>query len=260
MSSSGDQMVPPPVVPQAVPGLVPESKVSKGISIAGMVLGIVGVVFAFIPIIGSPVAIICGILALIFGVVGLVKKHGGLAIAALILGVAAIVVSIVVSSAAAKAVNDAVNGISTPGSVTSAADGSQPDATAPAAASPHFGDTYTWNSGVAVTISAPQPFTPSASSFGQVAGYTNLEFSVTLTNNSSSSVNAMLMSTSVLSGGKEGPSIFDSSQNIGPVTTDVPAGKSLQWDIAYSVADPNDITMSVSSPADLLADKVTFTN
>jgi len=241
--------------------LVPtESKVSKGISIAGMVLGIVGVVFAFIPIIGSPVAIICGVLALIFGIVGLVKKHGGLAIAALILGVAAIVVSIVVSSASAKALNDAVNGLSTPGSVTSAGDGSQPDSTAPAAASPHFGDTYTWKSGVAVTISAPQPFTPSASSYGQVAGYTNLEFSVTLVNNSSNSVNAMLMSTSVLSGGKDGPSIFDSSQNIGPVTTDIPAGKSLQWDIAFSVADPNDITMSVSSPGDLLADKVTFTN
>lgn len=124
--------------------------------------------------------------------------------------------------------------------------------------SPRFGQTYTWPDGTAVTISAPEAYTPSQYAIGPVDGYTNLKFSVTLVNNTDDTVNTMMFTATVLSGGKEGPQIISSADNVGGSMVDVPAGKSVAFDIAYSVADPDDISMTVSPG--ILSDKVTFTN
>ncbi|MDR0285239.1 MAG: hypothetical protein LBI33_10185, partial [Propionibacteriaceae bacterium] len=61
----------------------------------------------------------------------------------------------------------------------------------------------------------------------------------------------------VLSGGRAGESIYDSDQNIGSSSVDVPAGQTITWDIAYSVADPTNLLMTVS--AGLFADEIVFT-
>ena len=90
-----------------------EQKTNKSsLATAGLVLGIIGVVFSFIPIIrfvGYPL----GVLSIIFGIVPLFgKKSIGKAIAALILGIATLVLTFTLQAATIKAVDDSVNELS----------------------------------------------------------------------------------------------------------------------------------------------------
>jgi hypothetical protein len=103
-----DQLTP---TPQVVPVPV-EIKGSNGLAVAGFVLALLGALSSFIPIlnIGGDVLAVLG---LIFGIIGLVKSRSraagkGLSIAAIILAVAAFVISTAVNSAAVTAVNNAV--------------------------------------------------------------------------------------------------------------------------------------------------------
>ena len=92
---------PPPVQYVAAP--------SNGLSTAGLVLGIIGTIVAFIPIVGIAGAILGG-LGFVLGVFGFLasRKRGvgkGKAIAALVLGVASVVVFIMISAATIAAVD-----------------------------------------------------------------------------------------------------------------------------------------------------------
>jgi hypothetical protein len=114
---NGSQLIPPigPPPPAstprppftAAPGSMPAPQylvaaprpIGNGFAIAALTLGIVGAVLALTSPFGSLLGIVCGLLGLIFGVVGLrnVSQHGagngGLALAGVILGSLAIVVS-----------------------------------------------------------------------------------------------------------------------------------------------------------------------
>ncbi len=69
---------------------------------AGMILGIIGAATSFIPIVNNA-SFVLGILAVVFGAIGLVKRlNKGKAIAALALGVAAIVITLVAQNQASK--------------------------------------------------------------------------------------------------------------------------------------------------------------
>jgi len=125
---------------------------------------------------------------------------------------------------------------------------------------PKFGQTYTWKDGTSVTISAPEEFTPGGYASGVTEGWTNLKFTVTLANGSDESMTPVLFLSSILSGGKEGSQIFDSGSGIDFPTTDIPTGKSLEFALAYSVADASDLAMTVSPDSGLVYAKVAFTN
>ena len=74
----------------------------SGLATAGMVLGIIGICLSFIPIINNA-AFFLGLLATIFGIISLVKKSSkGKAIAALVLGVLAIVITLVLQDSWGK--------------------------------------------------------------------------------------------------------------------------------------------------------------
>jgi hypothetical protein len=114
---SGSQLIPPigqlspastprsPFI--AAPGSMPAPQyvvmaprpVGNGFAIAALTLGIVGAVLALTSPFGSLLGIVCGLLGLIFGFVGLgnVNRHGagngGLALAGIILGSLALVIS-----------------------------------------------------------------------------------------------------------------------------------------------------------------------
>ena len=71
-----------------------ESSGNSGLATASMVLGIIGIVMSFIPIINN-IAFFLGIIAVIFGAICLFKKTGkGKAIAGLILGILAVVITL----------------------------------------------------------------------------------------------------------------------------------------------------------------------
>lgn len=86
-----------------------DSKENSGLATAAMVLGIIAIVGAWIPFL-NVVSIILGALALIFGLIPLFKKRSiGKAVAGVVLGLAAIVISVAMISAASKVIGDAVN-------------------------------------------------------------------------------------------------------------------------------------------------------
>ena len=98
-------------------------KKKTGLSTAGLVLGIIAVSLSFIPIINN-FAVVLGVLALIFGVIGLIKKHGGKAIAAVVLGIVAIVITLSMQNAFSKAIDESfgVNSTNEDGSASIFAD------------------------------------------------------------------------------------------------------------------------------------------
>ena len=82
---------------------------NTGLTTAALVLGIIGAVFAFMPIVKIFVACPLGALAIIFGAIGVYKKHGGKAIAGLILGIASIVVTVLMNILVFSAANIVVD-------------------------------------------------------------------------------------------------------------------------------------------------------
>lgn len=88
----------------------------SGLATAGLVLGIVGVVFSAVPIVNN-IAFVLGLLALVFGIIWLVKAKGvdvkrAKAIAAVVLGVATIIIVIVSQYAYGQVLNkvsDSIN-------------------------------------------------------------------------------------------------------------------------------------------------------
>lgn len=124
-----------------------------------------------------------------------------------------------------------------------------------------FGDTITWSNGVSVSVSTPADFVPNEESVGSVPGRTNLAFEIVLTNGSNEPLDPFVYTTAS-SGGMEASFISDLANPIGsvgffPSTTLLP-DQSTKWFVAYSVADPADITLEVDLGFDY--DSGLFTN
>ena len=136
---------------------------------------------------------------------------------------------------------------------TSGTPGSSASPSAPAAASQNakFGGTFTWSDGLAVTISAPQPYTPSDYAAGVVAGQQHIVFTITVKNGTSANVDTTLSQMTVTSGGTAASSITDINGPQGDVTgmgpqTPVLPGQTVSWKAAFSVANPADLTSQFS--------------
>ncbi len=81
----------------------------SGLVTTGLILGIIGAATAFIPIINNA-SFVLGILALIFGGIGLAKKQPiGKSVTALVLGVLAIVITLVMQMAVLNAVDESLD-------------------------------------------------------------------------------------------------------------------------------------------------------
>jgi hypothetical protein len=123
-----------------------------------------------------------------------------------------------------------------------------------------FGDTMVWDDGVSMTVSAPEPFTPSDLSAGADQAE-NLVFTLTITNDSSENVQPVVLST-LSSDGTEATRIFDVGAEGGqvgiPPTTAVLPGESITWREAWSVADAASLTMQTAPSFQY--EQVVFTN
>lgn len=117
-----------------------------------------------------------------------------------------------------------------------------------AAPNPRFGETHTYEDGVAVTVSLPQPYTPSGTaSVGEPRPPAFVVFDITVTNGSQANYDPALFSASLQSGSTEAAMVFDSANNIGgtPTTTVLP-GRDVVFRIAFGVTDPSDLVMEVA--------------
>ncbi|MGR0220750.1 DUF2510 domain-containing protein [Agromyces sp. ZXT2-6] len=123
-----------------------------------------------------------------------------------------------------------------------------------------FGDTMEWDDGVTMTVSEPEPFTPSDLSAGADQAV-DLVFTLTITNGSSENVQPIVLST-LSSGGTEATRIFDVGAEGGqvgiPPTTAILPGESVTWQEAWSVADEASLTMQTAPSFQY--EQVVFTN
>lgn len=109
-----------------------------------------------------------------------------------------------------------------------------------------FGQTYTWEDNVSVTISEPTPFQPSSSAAAdEAAAY--LAFDVTVVNGSDDVYETSMFGTSAQSGNTEADEVFDTAQGFdGAPSTKLLPGREATFKIGYGVSTPSDIVMEVS--------------
>ena len=117
-----------------------------------------------------------------------------------------------------------------------------------AAKNPVFGETYTFENGVAVTISAPQPYTPSEYAYvGEPAPAAFVAFDVVVVNGSAENYDPTMFTATMQSANVESEQVFDSENGIeGSPTTTVLAGREAAFKMAFGAADPADLVMEVS--------------
>jgi hypothetical protein len=242
------------------------------VGIIALVVAIAGFVFACIPDVMGVAWILLPV-AFVLALVGLFSRGAKWpAITGLIISILATVVGIVVFVNALigsfgdvwDTIDDAIpdaTDIPQPGDDSPFGEPEQPAAPVGDLA---FGDTMTWDDGVALTVSAPEAYTPSAFAVGSTLA-NNVVFTMTITNNSTENVQPVPFPT-LTSGDQEASQIFDVGEDLEgnrddvgiPPTAIVPPGGSVSWRVAWSVADPASLTME-ASPSFAYAN-VTFTN
>jgi hypothetical protein len=109
-----------------------------------------------------------------------------------------------------------------------------------------FGETGTYDDGVTLNISNPENFTPGEYAAGADQA-TNLKFTVSVHNGSTKTIQNPVYYAELTSGGKAASSIFDSTGglNSAPSTPLLP-NQDVSFPVAFSVADPADLTMQLS--------------
>ena len=137
------------------------------------------------------------------------------------------------------------------GEIGEAATGSNAQAPASASAeqapapNPKFGETFNYENGLSVTVSSPEPYTPSDSAaLGSEPN--NVKFNVKVVNGTQENFNLAGVYATVQSGNTEGTPVFDSANGIesAPPTPLLP-GRESTWDLVFGVTDPADIVMQI---------------
>ncbi|MBP1242673.1 hypothetical protein ABID92_001431 [Frigoribacterium sp. PvP120] len=255
-----------PGQPYAPYGGAPSSSPAggNGLAIASVVLGGVGLLLSIIVFGG-----ILGLVGLALGIVALLKKTGSrlLAIIGTALSGLAVLISVavlVVGLVAAGSVRDSIDesyGETGGSSSPDVAEPSEPTDDASEEASSEnavFGDVWSYDDGISVSVSAPQPFTPSETAAGadQAAA---VVFTVTVQNDTGANYDPIEAYSSVSSAGVEASQVFDSAQGLmGSPSTAVPAGQSATWQEVYSVSDPAQLVYQIAPGYDY--DAAIFTN
>jgi hypothetical protein len=122
----------------------------------------------------------------------------------------------------------------------------------------------TWDDGVALTVSAPEPYAPSEFAVGATRA-NHVVFTLTLTNGSAEDLSPLPLPT-LSSGDQEvsqvvdlGNDLLGPADDVGiPPTATIEPGGSVSWRVAWSVDDPSALTLQVAPH--LLYPGVTFTN
>lgn len=111
---------------------------------------------------------------------------------------------------------------------------------------PKFGQTYTWENGLAVTVSTPKPFKPSEYAAAEKAT-AYLEWTVTIVNGTKDNYDPSLFSTTLQSANTEASEVFDMENGFegSPSTTLLP-GRESKFKIGYGVQDPKDLVLEVT--------------
>lgn len=247
------------------------------VSIIALVVAIVGLVFVLIPPV-SGLAWVLVPVAFVLSIVGLFLRGAKWpAITGLVVSIIAAIVGIVMFVAfligslgsALDEIDDSIPDVPVfpqpePGPDDPGADPAPEPPEAPIAGELAFGETMTWDDGVSITVSAPEPYTPSDFAVG-VTHANNVVFTLTITNNSTADLQALPLPA--LSSGDQdvspifdiGSDIFGTGDDVGfPPADTIEPGGSVSWRAAWSVDDPSSLTLQVAPS--FLYPSATFTN
>lgn len=245
------------------------------VGIIGLVVAIVGLVITFIPAVSGFAWILVPV-AFVLSLIGLFLRGAKWAavtglIVSIIAGIVGIVMFVTLLIGSLGNVFDEIDdsipdvpvfplpGEDDPGAEP---DSEQPEA--PVGGDLAFGETMTWDDGVALTVSVPEPYTPSEFAVGAAHDNT-VVFTLTITNNSTEDLQPLPLPT-LSSGDQEVSQVFDiGSDVVGPgddvgipPTATVEPGGSVSWRAAWSLDDPSSLTLQ-AAPS-FLYPSATFTN
>ncbi|MGW0781319.1 DUF4190 domain-containing protein [Streptomyces sp. NPDC002913] len=243
-----------PYAPAQTPGTRPAR---NGLGIAALVLGIIGTVSGLIPFFFW-LAGILGLIALILGLSarGRVKRgeatNKGVATFGAVLGLVALVLSVVGAVLTFKAVDDVVNDINK--SATSSAAAKPADAgddTAKDEAKGESlaeGDTAVYDDDLEVTVNAPAAYTADEFAIGHTKGNSAYKVTVVIENKGKEKFDATLTTVDARAGedGVNAEQIFDAKVGEGFSGTVLP-GKKVTATYAFDApADAKNLTVEVS--------------
>lgn len=108
-----------------------------------------------------------------------------------------------------------------------------------------FGETATYDDGLAINVSAPKTYKPTEYAAGD-EGFTKfVRFTVTIVNKTGAPFDPAMSMESLTSGDVEGSRVFD--QNIdGAPATKILNGRSIKYTVVYGVKNPADLTMEIA--------------
>ncbi|MGL5825618.1 MAG: hypothetical protein ACRCYU_12525 [Nocardioides sp.] len=151
------------------------------------------------------------------------------------------------------------------GSAANSATDADPNASASTAASdstdsPSFGDAFTWQNGLTISVSEPQPFEPSKRAAFDKKAQAHVFFDVTIVNNTGEKWDAGLTYISLQSGNSEAQQVFDSDNGLeGRPITRVPEGRETTFKIGFNVKSTRNLAMKVS-PGDAESESTVWTS
>ena len=242
------------------------------VGIIGLLVAIVGFLLVFLPA-ASGFAWIFVTVAFVLSLIGLFLRSAKWpAVIGLVISIIAAIAGIVMFvtfliGSVGTVIDDAIPDVPIFPQPAPDDPGADPDAEqpeAPVAGDLRFGETMTWDDGVALTVSAPEPYTPSDFAVGATRA-SSVVFTFTITNNSTQDLQPLPLPT-LSSGDQEVSQIFDigsdlfgTGDDVGfPPAETIEPGASVSWRAAWSVDDPSSLTMEVAP--NFLYPSATFTN
>lgn len=269
--------VPATTVLPGHPFTEPSNSGPSVVGIIALVVAIVGLVFVIIPPVSGfawvfvPVAFALSIVGLFLrgakwpAIMGLVVS-----IIAAIVGIVMFVTFLIGSLGNAfDQIDDSIPDVPVfpqpePGPDDPDADPAPEQPEAPVAGELAFGEMMTWDDGVSLTVSVPEPYTPSDFAVGATHA-NNVVFTLTITNNSTEDLQPLPLPA--LSPGDQdvsqifdiGSDVFRPGDDVGfPPAETIEPGGSVSWRAAWSVDDPSSLTLQVAP--NFLYPSATFTN
>lgn len=109
-----------------------------------------------------------------------------------------------------------------------------------------FGEAYTWEDGLAVTVSAAKPYKPGEWAAGTDQHKHFVAFEVRVVNGTDAAWDPALFTATVQSDNTEGSQVYDSEKLPDQPTTKLLKGRESKFTVAFGVDNPKDLVMEVN--------------
>lgn len=247
--------------PQPGPQAPPRTRFAA-LAWTSLILGIVGIVGSPILIFNNLTAIAAAV-GVILGVIALFGSKKILAGIGVVLCIVAIVLTVIVQGNAVEEIFGSTNeGTVSEGQPESQQANENAQAAPAQEQAPTWGERYTWDSGLAVEVSAPTDCAPSEWAMPSPGGIERAaKVTVKVVNGTESSFDASMLAISMEAqfDGRSAEQIFDHDGPCGaaPDAATVLPGKTYTFDVAYAIgAEPGELQL-VMQP-DFGADRAVF--